>query len=42
MVVRAWERERKRMLSCNGADRGRVAYWDDRASPETEPTSRRC
>ncbi len=25
MVVRAWERERKRMLSCNGADRGRVA-----------------
>jgi hypothetical protein len=25
MVVRAWERERKQRLPCNGADRGRVA-----------------
>ena len=25
MAMRVWERERKRMLRCNGADRGCVA-----------------
>jgi hypothetical protein len=40
--MRVWERERKRMLRCNSADRGCVAHWDNITSPETEQTFRRC
>jgi hypothetical protein len=34
--------EKKRMLPCNWADRGCVAFLDNITSPETEQTSRWC
>ena len=45
MAMWVWERERKRMLRCNSADRGCVAcsgQRDNITSPETELTFRRC
>ena len=42
MTMWVWEREKKRMLRCNSADRGCVPCRDNITSPETEQTFRRC